>query len=298
MIKIIKQPADHYLNDYIDHFSIGQRRTYMIHLSWSKACQPAPAEIIAFDNPNFLRHLQKAAAPFTGQIYLLHDHDIIAVIEAISVKIIKAFYTQILAALGIDEGMLRLDMIDMGTHFEKAETVARQKFKAFQQTTRHTKIKADQEVGTEGLIKFDHSLLETIAERRERQKKSVLLVEDDAFSRHLVKNVLGKDYKVIEAENTIQALNAYVLNAPDIVFLDINLPDDTGLNIIRKIKSYDPNAFIVMLSGNAYKNNITQALGQGAKGFIGKPFNKKRILEALRLSPHLRSKDMALDGSA
>jgi two-component system chemotaxis response regulator CheY len=116
----------------------------------------------------------------------------------------------------------------------------------------------------------------------------VLLVEDDPVSLHLTRKALGTECQVITAQNGMEARNAYVLNAPDLVFLDIGLPDVDGHKVLERLLALEPGAHVIMLSGNSYRQEIVKAVQAGAKGFIGKPFTREKLLQALRTSPAYR----------
>lgn len=106
----------------------------------------------------------------------------------------------------------------------------------------------------------------------------VMVVEDDPLTRRIVVNTLGETHAMITEENAKDAVASYLLHAPDIVFLDIGLPDMDGFTVLDQVMTIDPDAFVVMFSGRDNWNNIIQALAAGAKGFISKPF-KKDILK-------------------
>ena len=292
MAQIFKFPADKALFRAFPLYREEKERRYFFQLEWINKQQ---SEIKDFFNPQenmAIKFINQITQGFAGQVFFLHDYDIIGIIKAIPVKEIDAFYQSLLQAFGISEQDLKLHLVDLGMHYDRAEIIIENKEYKFSKFNKPTAVKSKKIETPKVSINFSEDLITSISERRERQNKSVLLVEDDAFSRQLVKNVIGKEYRIIEAESAADAISAYVMNAPDIVFLDINLPDGTGINIIDKIKEFDKEAFIVMLSGNAYAANITHALDKGAKGFIGKPFNKKRLLDALQLSPHIREKEL------
>lgn len=126
------------------------------------------------------------------------------------------------------------------------------------------------------------------ARRAARTAPEFMIIEDDAFSRRLVENVLGKQYKLTGLGEATDALSTYARIAPDILFLDINLPDVTGHELLEKIVALDPEAYVVMLSGNADKENITQAMGLGAKGFIAKPFTREKLFQYIERCPTLK----------
>lgn len=131
---------------------------------------------------------------------------------------------------------------------------------------------------------IDASLTSSLHQRRtSRKKPEIMVVEDDMFSCQLVKKSLSKDYMVSVVHNGEDAIMSYFLKAPDILFLDIELPDITGLDVLHKIQQHDDQAFIVMLSGNSDKEHVMKAVSQGAKGFVGKPFARKNLLDYIGL---------------
>lgn len=125
------------------------------------------------------------------------------------------------------------------------------------------------------------SLNEVFAEARKRRKARsplhILLVEDDPLTRRIAANVFKEEYALITAKDAQDAIGCYFSYAPDIVFLDINLPDADGFNVLRQIIANDPESYVVMFSGNSYLDNITRAFSQGAQGFIAKPFNHNKM---------------------
>ena len=125
---------------------------------------------------------------------------------------------------------------------------------------------------------LSQDLIKTIKERRARRSSiNVMIVEDDGFSRKLVRNILNKTYEVIDVEDGKDALNSYVIISPDIIFLDIDLPDINGHEILQKLLKIDSEAYVVMLSGNSDQDNVIRAIKSGAKGFVTKPFLKDRL---------------------
>jgi two-component system, chemotaxis family, chemotaxis protein CheY len=137
-------------------------------------------------------------------------------------------------------------------------------------------------------------LVPTIAARRnERRNPSVLFVEDDVFSQKLLGNALRSGYEVCGATTGYEGVMSYLKIAPDIVFLDINLPDMMGIEILEKIFSLDPRAFVVMLSGNGHKDNVMKAIQGGARGFIGKPFTIDKLQQYLSMCPTITEKKHA-----
>lgn len=128
------------------------------------------------------------------------------------------------------------------------------------------------------------------ARRAARKKPAILMIEDDVFSLHLVAHALRDEAEVHLASNARQGLLAYLKTAPDIVFLDINMPGLSGLDILREFFSVDPAAYIVMLSGNGNRDNVMDAMTGGAKGFISKPFTLDKIKDYMARCPHIQNK--------
>ncbi len=111
----------------------------------------------------------------------------------------------------------------------------------------------------------------------------VLLIEDDRLTRRIVSAELDQYCDLIEAPDINQGINAYNVFQPDIVFMDIELPDGNGQNLLDWIIRKDPDAFVVMFSGHSDVENVTRAVRGGAKGFIMKPFDTSKMLHFIRL---------------
>ncbi len=113
--------------------------------------------------------------------------------------------------------------------------------------------------------------------------KKVLVVDDAAFMRVSIKNMLTKnDYNVVgEAENGKIALAKYQELNPDIVTMDITMPEMDGLESLKKILAMNPAANVIMVSAMGQESMVREAVLTGAKGFIVKPFKEDVILAAL-----------------
>lgn len=113
--------------------------------------------------------------------------------------------------------------------------------------------------------------------------KTVLIVDDAAFMRVSIKNMLTKNgFEVIgEAENGKIAIQKYQELSPDVVTMDITMPEMDGLASLKKILETDPSANVVMVSAMGQEGMVREAVQSGAKGFIVKPFKEDVILSAL-----------------
>jgi len=112
---------------------------------------------------------------------------------------------------------------------------------------------------------------------------NILVVDDAAFMRIMLKDTLNKlGYKVIgEGSDGIEAVSKYKELNPDVVIMDITMPNIDGIGAVKEIKKIDSNAKIIMCSAMGQKEMIKEAILAGAKDFIVKPFQSDRIKEAL-----------------
>ncbi len=111
----------------------------------------------------------------------------------------------------------------------------------------------------------------------------VLIVDDAAFMRMMLKDILTKNgFEVVgEAENGKMAVQMYSELKPDVVTMDITMPEMDGLAAVKEIKQQDPNAKVVMVSAMGQQTMVIEAIRAGAADFIVKPFQPDRVLEAL-----------------
>lgn len=86
---------------------------------------------------------------------------------------------------------------------------------------------------------------------------------------------------------------SYVEHAPDIVFLDIHLPDMDGRELLKQIREFDGDAYVVMLSGDSLPRNVIETKKAGAAGFITKPFNKEKVMHYISHCPTITRKNVA-----
>jgi two-component system chemotaxis response regulator CheY len=114
--------------------------------------------------------------------------------------------------------------------------------------------------------------------------KKVLIEDDSMVMRAMIKDVLTKDgYNVVgQAKNGKEALEAYPKLLPDLVTMDIIMPGEHGTDIVKKMLDIDKDARIIIVSGLNQKNLVMQAMDNGAREFLVKPFENKDLLEAAR----------------
>lgn len=112
----------------------------------------------------------------------------------------------------------------------------------------------------------------------------ILIVDDAAFMRMMIKDVLTKNgFEVIgEAENGKIAIEKFAELNPDLVIMDITMPEMNGIEALKAIKAAKPSAKVIMCSAMGQQAMVIEAIQSGAKDFIVKPFQADRVCEAVR----------------
>ena len=114
-------------------------------------------------------------------------------------------------------------------------------------------------------------------------KQKVLIVDDEQLMRWTLAEALRSwNYLSVDAESAGKALYAFDNDQPDAVLLDVNLPDGSGLDVLREIKRRQPDAVVIMMTGNVMVEDTIAALRGGAYDFIGKPINLEELQVTIR----------------
>ncbi len=124
------------------------------------------------------------------------------------------------------------------------------------------------------------------------KEKVVLIVDDVEYSRQLLRNsilqvcqheqIRTKRFTIVNASSGQSTFAKIEQHKPELIFLDIELPDMSGIEILKKIKADFPKICIIMVSGQSTIANVKESLTNGAAGFIVKPFSGDKVLEALK----------------
>ena len=114
--------------------------------------------------------------------------------------------------------------------------------------------------------------------------KNILICDDAAFMRMMIKDILTKNgYNIAgEAENGLKAVEKYNETKPDLVMMDITMPEMDGIQALKKIKSGDPSANVIMCSAMGQQAMVIESIQAGARDFIVKPFQAERVIEAVK----------------
>ncbi len=224
-----------------------------------------------------------------GQIVILLDGPVTPLFDAISSRL-----HDVMPNLNhVEEGVVQHEQgyctyYDLALAFGRAVLLADRWLADYERTLReevaHTAAKENQENLSVAPLWNASAFQRASSQRAVRSKPCVLIIEDDSFTARLVGNVLRASADIVEATSGYLGVVAYTRTAPDLVFLDINLPDADGRDLLKEIIRRDADSFIVMLSGNSQKDNVLASLEEGAKGFVGKPFSREKITHYFQMA--------------
>lgn len=112
---------------------------------------------------------------------------------------------------------------------------------------------------------------------------TIMIVDDAIFMRSFLRDILGKaGFNVVaEAANGLEAVALYEQFKPNLVTMDITMPEKSGLDALREILLSDPEAQVIMCSAMGQHSMVLDALKTGAKDFVVKPFKPERMLESV-----------------
>lgn len=232
-----------------------------------------------------------------GSIFFLNDNDVAIICNSVPGKILEKITEEIklhvpeLALLNVNAPFsTTYDLTISWNDMRKFIIDKINRMEAKLETHGHIKATQAEEIATPAPVQSavagaSTNSKDAYSRRAERKKSIVLLVEDDPLSLHLAKKALHADYTVVTAVDGLSARNAYSLHAPDIVFLDIGLPDISGQQVLTDLLRADPTAYIVMLSANSTREAIMKAMQNGAKGFVGKPFSRGKLVQYIDQAP-------------
>ncbi|SEP13191.1 MULTISPECIES: response regulator [Propionispora] len=113
-------------------------------------------------------------------------------------------------------------------------------------------------------------------------KVKVLICDDSLLVRKKLRDILAEmDCEVIEASDGKMVVDVYKYNKPDLVFLDIVMPEADGLTALQRLREQDPEAKVIMLSSAGTSSKLIEALKGGAMDFIQKPYSVEQIAKAI-----------------
>jgi two-component system, chemotaxis family, chemotaxis protein CheY len=111
----------------------------------------------------------------------------------------------------------------------------------------------------------------------------ILIVDDAEFLRVRISKMLSGDgFEVFEAENGLKAVECYQKLHPDLVLMDVTMPEMDGLTALKEIRKLDPHAKVIMLTALGQESVVLEAVKSGARDFVVKPFERDRVMSAIK----------------
>jgi two-component system chemotaxis response regulator CheY len=132
-------------------------------------------------------------------------------------------------------------------------------------------------------LRFIHPLSGGKPAKEETEMAKIMIVDDAAFMRKVIKQMLmelGHEI-VAEAANGVEAITIYERIKPDLITLDITMPEMNGIEVAKELRKINPKALIIMCSAMGQKTMIIEAIQAGAKDFVVKPIQKDRLHTAV-----------------
>lgn len=112
--------------------------------------------------------------------------------------------------------------------------------------------------------------------------KKILIIDDSNFSRKILRKILeAADYNVVEAAEGLAAFEVYMMEKPDAVFLDLNMPGINGLDVLAKLIELNPNVRIAIASADIQESTKKMAMEAGAWVYVNKPLYDEVVLKTL-----------------
>ncbi|MDX1975923.1 MAG: response regulator [Rickettsiales bacterium] len=285
---IIDQDTDRTLANTLEKFRAEEKHARCIYFRLSNQ-QTAD---VGFKD-KLVASAKQHIATIDTQVFLCGDGDIFILAPTIPSKGRRDFILDIATYTCQAASDEWVQFVELPLHINKLLIVIEAKLEKHRKAEEEKKKQAEQALAErkrQAILSggmYKHSDIKE--KRANRETPEMMIIEDDAFSRRLVENVLQKRYPLTGLGEATYALDTYTRVAPDLLFLDINLPDVTGHELLEKIIALDPEAYVIMLSGNCDRENITQAMSRGAKGFVAKPFTKDKLFQYIERCPTIKS---------
>lgn len=243
-----------------------------------------------------LHVFRQAVDDQSAKFYICGDHDVFILTRILTHKRVEELLSHLAPKLTpalLSPGLASL--FEIGVDWQRLRTICEKKIEAIElakaKQLENKKEALDKVSKTQALKAMNKEMIESLAARRaKREQPEIMVVEDDPFSQKMVGNALKNKYAVTVTGDGAGALMSYVRNAPDVLFLDIGLPDIDGHEVLKRLFQIDPDAYVIMFSGNGDKENVMKAINLGAKGFVGKPFTQDKLLQYIEKSPFIQAK--------
>lgn len=242
----------------------------------------------------FLKTVDSIPNSYMAKIYLCQDKDILIVMEGFMQRQFTAFAGTFADTLNHENFDHLINVYEVGRHWSTLEKICLNKIAVLDRAEAESAAISQDDAADVKIAEILQTLtpqdIATLSNRRlMRENSLVMIADDDQLTRTLAGNVIRADYDLVFAQNGSKALKDYVRAAPDILFLDIGMPDIGGHDVLETLFQIDPDAYIIMFSGRKDKSTIMKSLEMGAHGFLGKPFTRDQIYMHIENSPFIQA---------
>lgn len=221
-------------------------------------------------------------------IYYFYDGDVVITWAGVQKALLEDLCKRLYALLPLTPNEMLHTYYDFNAHGEDLRLLCKRKIEALSLSGNLMYVDKPKSL-TLDLTPEQIALFKTMEKTRGiRKKLEILVVEDQIFSNRLLAGLLRKIGETHMAFDALDGLELYLAHAPDIVFLDVEMPGINGHDLAAAIHQLDKDAYIVMVTANNYIEDVTRAKKNGAKGFVIKPYSKLKILENVEKFIHER----------
>jgi CheY-like chemotaxis protein len=237
-----------------------------------------------FGEDEILMTIRPVLADRKAALYRFHDGDIVITWSGVQKAVLETLRDHLYARFQLTEADAPHAYYDLQAHGEELRLLCKQKIAKLEPESLADDVAPlpppapPIKPAPEQLKRFQR----VSAWRPRRDKTEILVVEDQPFSSKLLRSMLDRTCKAHTAATAEQALEWYLGHAPDIVFLDIELPGMDGHQFAGTVTTFDPQAFIIMVTANNRAGDVARAKHNGARAFVTKPFSKRKIYDCIR----------------
>ncbi|MCG8492344.1 MAG: response regulator [Sneathiellales bacterium] len=285
-IRIVERSAEHTLVTDLARFRKNQRSQNVLHCRFSRVALQLKAQGVTKLLTEHLTDMQAC-------IYFCADGDLLITwpgqAKETMDSIIQSFTRRLLKQFEGSDNDDLFKYYESRAHENSLGEVCQDKISSLEAIQEKNRLAANTQctekkpIPADLIFTQDHiaRFKEVQPKRKMRNEPEILIVEDQLFTRKLLKHAFDKDHIVHVAPNASEALLLYSLFAPDITFLDIELPDGNGHSLAEQFTEIDKDAFIIMVTSNHYASDVNRAKENGVRGYVVKPFTIEKILHSL-----------------
>lgn len=288
MLVIAKHAEEHFLR-LLENPDHPQLATRCFQLKLSKLETPR-----SFMFQRFLNEFQAIPNVHRARVYFCEDGDVFILMRGLLLRQFKQFIASLANQLHCQHLEKLSAVYELAHHHPALLDVAYRKYFAVRHTSQAEHISGGRrhtETVEQAIASLPQSLLQDLPHRRaQRHEPLVMIADDDMTTRTLVRHTLAKRYHHAASINGCETIIRYVQTAPDVLFLDIGLPDISGHKVLEILFEIDPNAYVIMFSAQHDSENVLKALKAGAQGFVCKPFTGSTLRDYIDRSPFVLAK--------